>query len=244
MREKIFEIIEIDQDDNTISKIYDIFMMITIIASIVPLAIKNEPPFFSVVEKITVVIFVLDYLLRWATADYKLNKKGWSFLLYPVTPMAIIDLVSILPSLILINNGFKLLKIFRLLRTLRVFRVLKVVRYSKNIEMLINAFKRSKRSLYLVGLLAVGYILITALIIFNVEPETFNNFFDALYWATVSLTTVGYGDIYAVSTVGRAITMISSLFGVAIVALPAGIITASYMQELEERDKQKDSEAE
>ena len=83
-----------------------------------------------------------------------------------------------------------------------------------------------------VCVLAVGYIFISALVIFNVEPETFNNFFDAIYWATVSLTTVGYGDIYAVSMAGKFITMISSVFGIAIVALPAGIITAGYMEEL------------
>lgn len=71
---------------------------------------------------------------------------------------------------------------------------------------------------------------------FNVEPETYNNFFDAIYWATVSLTTVGYGDIYAVSVIGKVITMISSLFGIAIVALPAGIITAGYMEEIGQKE--------
>ena len=75
-------------------------------------------------------------------------------------------------------------------------------------------------------------ILISALVMFNAEPETFGNFFDAIYWATVSLTTVGYGDIYATSVVGKVITMISAVFGIAIVALPAGIITAGYMDEI------------
>ena len=73
---------------------------------------------------------------------------------------------------------------------------------------------------------------ISALIVFNIEPDTFSTFFDALYWATVSLTTVGYGDIYAVSYAGKIITMLSALMGIAIVALPAGIITAGYMDEL------------
>ena len=98
--------------------------------------------------------------------------------------------------------------------------------------MFLIVFHRQKDSLTVVCVLAVGYIFISALVIFNVEPETFNNFFDAIYWATVSLTTVGYGDIYAVSMAGKVITMISSVFGIAIVALPAGIITAGYMEEL------------
>lgn len=104
------------------------------------------------------------------------------------------------------------------------------------IEIIGNVVKKSKESLIAVCILAVGYILISALVIFNVEPESFNNFFDAVYWATVSLTTVGYGDIYPVTTLGRVITMISSVFGIAIVALPAGIITAGYMSEVQKQN--------
>ena len=79
--------------------------------------------------------------------------------------------------------------------------------------------------------------LVSALIIFNVEPESFDTLFDAIYWATVSLTTVGYGDIYPVTTAGRVITMLSSVFGIAVVALPAGIITAGYMNAINEEKK-------
>ena len=92
----------------------------------------------------------------------------------------------------------------------------------------------------LVGELALTYILISAIIIFNIEPQTFDTFFDAVYWATVSLTTVGYGDIYPVTNIGRLVTMISSFFGIAVIALPAGIITAEYMVELNEENKRDD----
>jgi len=92
-----------------------------------------------------------------------------------------------------------------------------------------KVFNKSREALIAVCTLAGAYILISALVIFNVEPDSFNTFFDAVYWATVSLTTVGYGDIYPVSTIGRIVTMFSSVFGIAIVALPAGIITAGYM---------------
>lgn len=87
----------------------------------------------------------------------------------------------------------------------------------------------------IVGALVVIYIFISALVIFNVEPTTFGNFFDALYWATISMTTVGYGDIYAVSAIGKLITMISSILGVAIIALPVSIMTAGYLEEIETR---------
>lgn len=188
-------------------------------------------------DKITVTIFIVDYVLRLITADIKMGKGALSFVLYPFSGMAILDLLSILPSVTILNSSLKLLKILRLFRTFRVFRVFKAVRYSKSINMVINVFKKQKDSLITVCILAGGYILVSALVVFNVEPETFPTFFDAIYWATVSLTTVGYGDIYATSTAGKIITMLSAIFGIAIVALPAGIVTAGYMSELEENKK-------
>ena len=148
--------------------------------------------------------------------------------------MAIIDLLSILPSLSIISRSFKMLRLLRMFRALRVFRIFKAMRYSKNVYIILEVLKKTKRSLIAVCILAGGYILIAALVIFNVEPDTFDNFFEAIYWATVSLTTVGYGDIYPTSSIGRVFTMLSSFFGIAIVALPAGIITAGYMKELED----------
>lgn len=237
MRKTIFEIIEVDSTGNIYSKIYDIFMMTTIIVSILPLWSHQNYPIFKTIDIVTVTIFILDYLLRLMTADYKLNKGSSSFLLYPFSFMAIIDLISILPSLTLINHGYRLLRISRLIRTFRVFRVFKSFRYSKNISMILNVFKKQKDSLLVVVGFAIGYIIISAMVIFNTEPETFPTMFDAIYWATISLTTVGYGDVYAVSEVGKIITMISSILGVAVVALPAGIIMAGYRDELKNTKK-------
>lgn len=132
-------------------------------------------------------------------------------------------------------------RMFRIFRTLRIFKTLK---YSRNIIIIIDVIKRSKDALLAVCTLAVGYILISALIIFNVEGESFESFFDAIYWATVSLTTVGYGDIYPVTKTGRIITMISSILGIAIVALPAGIITAGYMDVINSAKKEKEKDDE
>ena len=238
-RKKLFDIIEVAEEQNSLSGFYDIFMMITIIVSIFPLAFKSNNSVFIVIDKVTVVIFIIDYLLRLFTADYKVKRGVLSFVIYPFTPMAIIDLLSILPSVAVVNSSFRLLKVFRLLRTLRVFRVFKAIRYSRSIQMILEVFKRTKESLLVVCGIAVGYVLISALVIFNVEPDTFNNFFDAVYWATVSLTTMGYGDIYPVSVAGRIVTMVSSFMGIAIVALPAGIITSGLMEEINVKQNNK-----
>ena len=239
MRKRIFEIIEQAKDGDKWSGVYDTFMMLMIILSIIPLAFKQTTKVFAVIDVITVVIFVIDYVLRLITADFKINRKALSFFVYPFTPMAIIDILSILPSVTLLNSGLKLLKIFRLIRTFRVFRTLKLARYSKSVSIIINVFKRQSGILYTVATLAICYVFISALVIFNVEPDSFETFFDAIYWATVSLTTMGYGDIYPVTTAGRIVTMISSVFGIAIIALPSGIITAGFMEELNDQEEKR-----
>lgn len=236
MRQKLYEIIE-PSKGNLASKIYDFFMMAVILISLFPLAFKTTNTLFVVIDYVTVSVFIVDYLLRLFTADLKLKKSVASFFLYPLTPMAIIDLVSILPSITILNNGLKLLKIFRLLRALKVFRTFKFLRYSKSFEIIVEVFRKQKKILGAVATMAVAYVLVSALIIYNVEPESFENFFEAIYWATVSLTTVGYGDIYPVTTLGRIVTMVSSVFGIAIIALPSGVITAGYLAEMDRHEE-------
>lgn len=239
MRKRIFEIIEASKDGDTLSSIYDSIILVTVIVSLVPLAFKDQAPVFSLIDKVSVSIFIVDYLLRWSTADYKFSGNGiLSFIKYPFTFMAIVDLISILPSITLMSSAFKVFRVFRMLkvmrvfRTMRVFRVFKAARYSKSMDIIANVVRNSKEALAAVGTLAALYVLISALIVFNIEPDTFGNFFEAIYWATVSLTTVGYGDIYPVTATGKFVAMLSSVFGIAIVALPSGIITAGYMDEL------------
>ena len=238
MRKKLCSIIEPVGNDNKLSNIYDFIMMITIVVSIIHLAFKETNALFQWIDYIAVSIFILDYLFRLLTADYKLKKSVASFFVYPLTPMAIIDLVSILPSLTVLNSSFRLLKLFRLLRTLKVLRAFKFLRYSKSFDIISNVFKKQKKVLSAVATMAVAYVLISALVIYNVEPESFETFFDAIYWATISLTTVGYGDIYPVTTIGRIVTMISSVFGIAIIALPSGVITAGYLEEVNKENHQ------
>ena len=245
LRKRLFKVIEAASADDVLSRVYDFFMMGTIVVSMLPLAFKTTHPAFAAIDYVTAIIFILDYLLRLATADYKLHfKRPWCFLAYPFTPMALIDLISILPALGAINGGLKLLRVFRLARTFRVLRSLKFIRYSKSVLIIFEVFKRQKRILVTVLSLAAAYVLIAALLIFNVEPDSFESFFDAVYWATVSLTTVGYGDIYPVSTIGRIVAMASSIFGIAIIALPSGIVTAGYLEEIRQQQKEEDESRE
>ena len=208
---------------------YTVVMVVTIPASIYPLAFRENYPAFDVIEAISTGLFLLDYLARRLTADFSAPDRKMPFLRYPFGFMAVIDLIAILPSFTVLWDGLRLL---RLIRILRIARAFKLVRYSRSLRMIRNVFRAQREELLTVGMPAVAYILITGLVVFNVEPETFRSNFEAVYWATVSLTTVGYGDIYPVSDIGRLFTMLSSLMGIAIVALPSGILTAGYLEEI------------
>lgn len=232
-KKRLFEIIEQNSDGDKISKGYDFFMMAVIVTSLIPLTFKSSTTILDWIDYITVGIFIVDYVLRLFTADKKLNKGAISYILYPLTPMAILDLLCILPSFSILASGFRILKVVRLLRTLRVLRSFKALRYSKSIDIIINVIKKQGSALITVFGLAFGYVLISALIMFNVEPEIFDTFFDAIYWATISLTSIGYGDITPMTSIGRLITILSAFIGVAIIALPSGIITAGIMSEIQ-----------
>lgn len=239
-RKVLFQIIERADGTNRKSQVYDIFMLLTIVVSVVPLAFWEEYPCFAYMEWCTTAIFIIDYLLRWCTADIRQGKNGvMPFVTYPFTFWAIIDLVSILPSFNFLGKGYKIVRTIRLLKMLRL---LKALRYSQQVLIFFEVLKKERKVLYSVLIISVCYIFITALIMFNCEPRfnpdsgepTFNSYYDALYWATVTLTTVGYGDMCPVSDIGRLVSMISAIFGIAIIALPSGIITASYLDELKE----------
>ena len=238
IRHRLYEVVEQASNGDRLSIAYDIFMVIVVVISLLPLAFKQDYAIFDITDLCTAIIFILDYLFRWITADYKQNRRSVkAFIKYPFTIAAIIDLLTILPAFAILGEYFKLFRIVRLIRSLRLLKLLnlmKAFRYSKTLKIIGSVARNSKEALIVVASFAGLYILISALLVFNVEPDTFKTFFDAIYWATVSLTTVGYGDIYPVTTVGKAISMISSVFGIAIIALPASIITAGYMKAVDE----------
>lgn len=233
MRRRIYQIIEKGSPNDKLSMLYDRFMIVVILLSILPLCFKETNEVFFWIDKITVTIFIVDYILRWITADFKmLGKRKISFLKYPFTPFAIIDLVTILSSLTPLDST---LKAFRILRLPKCMKTLKFLRYSRGFQLMLRVFQKKKDDLLTVCYLAIGYILVSALVLFQVEPETFQTYFDAVYWSAITLMTVGYGDFYPVTVLGKAVAIVSSFLGVAVFALPTGIITAGYLDELEHK---------
>lgn len=233
MREQIYHLIRKANRNEKMSKLYNFMICGVATLSIVPLMFKESNYLLETIDLITVYILFMDYILRWIVADYTMKKtKGvWAFIIYPFTPLAILDFASILPSLGLLDKGW---------RILRMFRITKLFRYSKNFSYIANVFEKEKHTLMSVLAIALGYIFISALAMFSYEPETFDSFFDALYWATTALTTVGYGDVYPTTQIGQFISMISSIFGIAVIALPAGIVTGGFLDEINKRKEQEE----
>lgn len=143
MRKRIYEIVERAKDDDQLSDWYDAIMLFFIIVSIAPLMFKESRPILGITDRTAAIVFIIDYLLRWITADYNLGKKSaTSFIKYPFTPMAIIDLLSILPFITYLDKSLRILRFFRFIKALRVFRVFRTIRYSGT-----GGFQRGRRGI-------------------------------------------------------------------------------------------------
>ena len=232
VKKRVYEVIEVSSIGDASSRAYDVLMTTTVIVGLVPLTLKTDNFYTFVIEIITALILFVDYCARVYTADYKMGFKNIkAYIAYIFTPLAIFDLLSILPVIYLLFP----IPSLRLLKLIRIFRVLKLIRYSKTMIVIANVVRKVKTQLIAVLILITIYIFVSAMLIFQLEPNLFESFFDALYWATISITTIGYGDIYPTTDIGRFITMISALMGVAVIALPSGMITAAYMNEISKK---------
>lgn len=236
MRKYIYQLVEKTKDGNRIGRLYDYYIVAVALLSVMPLMFREPMPFFKHLETVTVYLLFLDYILRWMTYDYHIGRhQAHVFLLYPFTPLALMELFGILPTIGLLPTSFMIL---------RLLRLVKIAQYSKSCERIITVFHKQGKLLLSVLSIAIAYIFISALIMFVHEPaENFYDFFDALYWATTALTTVGYGDVYPCTDIGKLISMISSFFGVAVIAMPASIVTAGFMDELNKDWGKKKAEA-
>ncbi|WP_022758229.1 potassium channel family protein [Butyrivibrio fibrisolvens] len=232
-KRRVYEVIEVSNVGDRSSRAYDVVITTAVIVGLLPMTLKGENLYTRLIEFLTGFIFLTDYCVRVYTADFKMGYKSIkAYIAYVLTPLAIMDLLAIIPVITLFVpvSGF-----IRLLKLFRFFRVFKLIRYSKTMIVIANVIRKVKSQLLAVLILILIYIFVSAMLVFQMEQEIFDSFLDALYWATISITTIGYGDISPVTPVGRIITMISALVGMAIIALPTGIITAAYMNEINKK---------
>jgi voltage-gated potassium channel len=212
-----------DKKSKVAHQLYNAVMTIIIVISLLPLTSKASDLIFDTIDYYCVIIFILDYICRWITADIKYKNGLIEFFIYPLRPMAIIDLLSILPTFTAISNAFSLCRTTRLVKTIRLF---KVTRQSKEIELFFKVIIQKRYILYSIFGLVGVYILFTSLLLFNLD-DTFETLFDAIYWVATS-----NNDIIPSNRFAQIISILSSVVGISIVTLPSCIITASYLTAL------------
>lgn len=196
------------------------------------------------VRNIIMPIFVLEYMLRiYASGSLNQYKGIAGKLKYAKTPYAIIDLLSILPY-VLLNTGFNSAFI-RSLRLLRIFRLFRVKKYAMFIQQMRKITSNMKEELVVLLFYTVVLLVMLSFAIYELEhdaqPEVFTNVFQTMWWAVATLTTVGYGDMYPVTALGKIITAFITIIGIAFVAIPGGMFASEFMSEI---NKNKDRKSE
>ena len=238
-------------------KIINVFIITLIILNVIAVMIEtipsfhddyNEQQFFRYFDLISVIIFTLEYVLRvWSSnQEEKYKHSIWGRLKYMLSPGALIDLMAILPFYLHAIIGFDL-RVLRMLRLLRFFRLFRLTAYMKSAHMITNVFKKRINELALSLILVIFLIIIASSAIYfseHLHPENKEKFISipaTIWWAVVTLTTTGYGDMYPMTTAGKIMAGIIMLTGVAFFFFFSGIITAGFLEEFRERRKKKEN---
>lgn len=227
-KKRIFEVIF--EADTRSGKIFDISLVVIILISIVVVFMDSVPDlrdswhqYFAIIEWVITIIFTIEYILRIMVVK---KPMGYIFSLFGV-----IDLLAILPSFIgLVLTGASSLLILRALRLLRIFRVLKLSRYTNAGTIISRSLRasRAKIGIFLATVMMIVVIIGTIMYLIEGEAAGFTSIPRGIYWAIVTITTVGYGDIAPVTAIGQFIASITMLTGYAIIAVPTGIVTAEF----------------
>lgn len=243
IKKRTFDIIQVAHDNDIISKTFDIFIISLIIIN-VALVIADTfsvsemaKSIFYIIEVVSVCVFTIEYILRLWTADLffsdvSATKSRFKFIF---SFMALIDLFAILPFYIPFIIPIDL-RVLRTLRIVRLLRLFKVNRYTTALSTIGDVFKKKASQLFSSMFVVSLLMIITSVLMYNVEgtaqPDKFQNAFSGLWWAVATLTTVGYGDIYPITTVGKILSAIIALLGIGLVAVPTGIISAGFMEHI------------
>lgn len=237
-KKRIFDIIQIGNRDDLPSRAFDIFIVAVILINIAVLFLETFPEMeryktlLKVVETGTVVIFCLEYLLRIWTAEYLYPDKdrGKAVLKFLASFDGLVDLFTILPFFFL--SGFVA---FRMLRVVRIFHLFRINNYYDSFHVITSVLNEKKNQIISSVFIILVLMMASSLCMYSaeheVQPEVFNNAFSGMWWSISTILTVGYGDIYPVTAIGRGMAIIISFLGVGAVAIPTGIISAGFVEQ-------------
>ncbi|MBD5508150.1 MAG: ion transporter [Lachnospiraceae bacterium] len=237
-KKRIFDIIQIGKKDDFISRAFDIFIVATILVNLTILfmetfeQLNRYTAIFRSIEAVTVVIFCIEYILRIWTAEYLYpDQKGIKAVLrFLLSFDGIVDLCTILPFFFL--SGFV---VFRMLRVVRIFHLFRINAYYDSFNVITSVLYEKRNQIISSVFIILVLMMASSLCMYSaeheVQPDVFNNAFSGMWWSISTILTVGYGDIYPVTVLGRIMAIFISFLGVGAVAIPTGIISAGFVEQ-------------
>jgi len=254
---EVFKFVDPDKDlTEGPYRFFDIFIILLIVSSIILIVLESfatlyvtYKKLFSNTEVFIVAIFTIEYGMRLCTAHRLYPGEKYPHLKYIISPTAIIDLIAISPfyihmALFQSTGGELDLRMIRILQTLRTLRILRLGRYTTSLDMITKTIKNRATELFITLVLTCMLILASSILMFHyeheVQPGKFPNVVSTLWWSVATLTTVGYGDVFPITSGGKFWASIISLLGIGFVALPTGIMTQGMAEEFNEKKLGRD----
>ncbi len=241
-RKTIFLILE-REHPTKLGEFIHYFLMVLILLTVVAVILESDPNIyqqyrstFVMLEVFALAVFTIEYILRvWSSAEVKIYRGFTGRLKYIMTPMALVDLMAILP----VWFGFFMYRDLMILRSLRLIRVFKLTRHSRSMNLLISVLKQESANIISAFFVLTILIIIAAtgmhIVEGNHQPNAFGTIPKAIWWATVTLTTVGYGDVVPLSAAGKIFGIVIVMSGIGMAALPAGILASGFNKEIQRR---------
>ena len=242
MKQRIFEIIERSNGNDIPSKVFDISIISLIVLNVIAVILNsfsNLPNALVIIlnyfEIFSVIIFSIEYLLRIWTAGILYKNSKHPYLKYVFSFLAMIDILAILPFYIPFIIPFDL-RFLRMLRLLRLLRMFKINRYNNAMDTIGKVLRNEKEKLFATVFVTMILLIFSSSIMYYVEneaqPDKFPNIIASIWWAVATMTTVGYGDVYPITALGKLLSGIIAILGIGLVALPTGIISSGFINEV------------
>src|SRR3989339_8569 len=248
-KNNIHRLVEKGPNGSRINLFFDYAIMALIVLNVIALTLETIPKisesiggFLRQFEFVSVIVFSIEYLIRIyiSSLTHPSSSKIKSALKFIFSTYGLIDLLAIipfyLPLLIKID-----LRFLRILRLMRFFRVFKINRYNNSLNLIISVIKEKKSDLALTGFVALLILFVASFLMYYVEgsaqPDKFPDILSCLWWAIATLTTVGYGDVYPITGLGKFISGIIAVLGIGLVALPTGLVSAGFIDKIGRKDK-------
>lgn len=248
LRYKFFRLVEPTKDTSNSNYYFDLFILSLILLNVLAIMLSTVPGIgikyqkeFYFFELFSVSIFSIEYLIRiWTIVEKeKFSHPIFGRIRYAFTFLGLIDLLAVLPFYL--PFVFVDLRFIRIIRIFRIFRLFKLLKYSKALMLIKSVLKEKKEELVITLMFAILILVLISSLMYFVErdaqPKLFGSIPQALWWGVVTLTTIGYGDVYPITITGKILGGIINLLSIGIIALPSGILASGYTEHLQKRKK-------